>query len=795
MWTRPVARKARAGLAIALTLALPLPNSTLAQPVPARPALAPAAAEELIVTVRANGVERGEFTVLRQPDGDYWVVAQDLGRLSVAPTEAARRQVRGDTYYSLRALGAVTLAFDETTLVLAVDFPAERIAGTQIDLATRLPPLTEIRPQNSLILSYRLSARRSAGQPLQTTLNNDLAVRVGGLLLRQEMQLRTGTPDRRFVRGVTQAVWDDTKRGVRVVAGDVISSAGRFGTTITGGGLLYSRLFELTPQLIKVPTATLHAATQLPAQVEVTVDGSTVMHTRVGPGPITLSNLQSYGGTRDVRVIVTDIAGRREVFEQPFLFTDQVLAKGLHDYSYFVGRRSELGNDGWRYDKPAWQAVHAYGASDAVTVAAGGEGNADFASGGVGGTLRSDTLGLIATDVLASWDRTKRQVARGWAARYAYVVPGGSLLLGRRRFDPGFRTFTTALDRPFLREETRAGVAWRALGISWAADLLRTEDALETRRVRQLRASANLGRRAALNGQYQSMVVNGRPEWSAHVFLRLELDGQHWASSTARAAAGVRGLDVEVGRQIPSGEGYGYRAGVISNFSDDSRSALGYLSGTWNLRPVSLEFFGSSQLRGGANPYAEASVSGALVAVSGYVAPTRRVADSFVVAKLGVAQPGVDILLNNQVQGQTDAQGMLFIPEVNSYGRQDLALNDKQLGIQYSVQEKRRAITLPYRSGMVVDFGGRKVRAVTGMVWLLREGKRTPLASATLTLAGPGGTLALETGPAGDFYLEDAAPGRYTGRLETGGKVYSCRVTVPEFPEPVYEVKEGVVCE
>ena len=41
--------------------------------------------DELIATVRGNGLERGEFTLLQRTGGDYWVRDVDLPRLQVAP--------------------------------------------------------------------------------------------------------------------------------------------------------------------------------------------------------------------------------------------------------------------------------------------------------------------------------------------------------------------------------------------------------------------------------------------------------------------------------------------------------------------------------------------------------------------------------------------------------------------------------------------------------------------------------------------------------------------------------------
>jgi outer membrane usher protein len=787
MWTRRVARKRRAGLAVALALAL---HGALAQSPPSPPA-----AEALIVTVRANGVARGEFTLLRQPDGDYWVPAGDLQRLALAPAEAARRMAGNEPHFSLRALGAANFALNEADLSLAVDFPASRMEGTRLDLTSRPPPLPEMRPQNSLILSYRLSARQdSGGDRPQIELATDLNARVAGILLRNESQFRSGVTEGRRVRGVTQAIYDDLPRGTRWVAGDVLTTAGRFGSTTTGGGLMVRRYFDLTPDLVRQPMANLRAVAQLPSDVEVSVDGTTVLRTRVGPGPIAIDNLESYGGARNVRVTVTDIAGRREVFEQPFLFTDQVLAPGLHDFSYFAGKRSEATPDGFDYAEPAWQGVHSYGLTDSLTLAAGGEGTRHFTSGGVGATLRSDRLGLVAADLLASSDRQHGLQARGWALRYAYVVPNASLLFERRRFGEGYRNLVTTPLRPHPLDETRIGAAVRIGRVNVAADLQRIEDALEVRRVRQARVSTQVAPRVMLSGLLQSIQVNQKSDWSAFVFLRFDLDAQRWVSAVARTGSGGRGLDLETGRQIGNVEGFGYRAGLIATQAEGATSSIGYFNGTWNLKPVSLQLFGSSPI-GGGTAFGEATVSGAVVAMPGFFGLTRRINDGFVIADLGVPQPGVDILLNNQVQGQTDGKGRVFIPEVGSYIRQEVSLNDRQLGMEYGVEAKRRTIAVPYRSGLAVNFGARRVRALAGMVWLQAEGRKGAAGAGALVLQQGANTLRTETSAGGDFYLDDAPPGTYTGRFEAAGKTYSCRVTVPDFPEPVHELKEGVLCD
>jgi outer membrane usher protein FimD/PapC len=754
--------------------------------------------EQLIATVQVNAVPRGEVLLLRRPDGDWWVGEADLKKLNLTPDPRARRASAGEGFYSFRALGAATLRFDEPTLTLAVDFPAQALGETRIDLSARPPAVPPETRQTSLIMSYRLSMQPATqGQAGRTSLATDTNVRIGPLLLRQEMRIDTGSmQQRRTLRGPTQAIWDDSQRGTRLIAGDAVSSAGAFGSTITGAGVLYQRLFDLTPDLIKQPTAMLRTSTNLPADVEVSVDGTTLYRGRVPPGPIAMDNLLLYGGMRTVRVTITDTAGRREVIEQPFLFTDAVLARGLHEFSYFAGKRSSIGTDGQiRYEEPAWQGFHRYGATDYLTLAAGGEGNRDFTNAGVGAALRSDGMGLVAGEALASQDHERGTRSLGWAARYTYQLPEASLALARRRFAPGFRTFGTSTLMPFLRSETQFGAATRLFNGTLSLELLRSEDPLERRRSNALRYSSGLAHGVSLMAELQQVRTATRREWGVNVYLRFELGNDRWVGATARQGSGLRELSLDAGQQLAQGEGVGWRVGTTQYEQLGVRSDQAHGSVQWNLRPVTLEAYTSAPLRGGGTSYTELAASGAIVAVDGFMGLTRQVNEGFVLARLGVPQDGVEVFLNNQSQGRTDAKGQLFIPGVGPYGRQDVSLNDKELSMQYSLAEKRRTFALPYRGGMVVDFGGRRLHAVAGLAWLGTGATRTPVASRAFTLRGTAGEVTVETTRSGDFYLENAPPGRYTGRLDHAGRAYACRMDVPDSADAVHELKEGIVCE
>jgi outer membrane usher protein len=772
------------------------PHGTAAVTAPGARA-ATATDSDVIVTVRTNGVERGEFILVRKADGDFWIPAQDFPRLKLQPNDSAMRQNLGQAYFSFRALGASNVAFDESLLTLDAVFPTTGLETTHIDLANLPAPLVVGPPSNSWILNYRAAASQSSDDSIKLRLSTELNMRFGNLLLRQEVKYDSRFVDSKLVRGNTQLIWDDRRAGTRLVVGDVIVPGGPIGSTFPGAGLSFSRLFAITPDVIRQPGAALQASTLTPADIEVSVDGSPLYRAHVGPGPISVDNLFYTGGARTVRLIVTDATGRRQVIEQPFLFTDSVLAKGLHEYSYFVGRRSELDSgEQWRYREGAWQGFHRYGANDSLTLEAGGEGTREFASGGGGATLRSNLFGLLSLDLLGSLDRVSSRRAKGWAARYTYLAPNLSLFLGRRYFGDGFLTLASTAGGAPPRSENRIGATTRLFDFATlSADLVRGRDAEGATRSYAVRLSSNLDRRTSINAEYQALRSGGVSEWAVNLFLRYELDQQGWISTSVRTAANSHGVDVEAGKQLVQGEGVGYRVGVTSNSQAGQASSAAFGSANWNLKPMTLAFNGTSQLQGGRSHYVEGSVSGSVVGLDGYVGLTREVGDGFALARLGVAQPGVDIFLNNQSQGKTNKQGNLLIPQVGAYGRQDVSLDDKQLPMQYTLASKRVTIAPPYKSGTVVDFGGHKVNAVTGFAWQVQGAQRTPIASRSWELIGSGGRLKVETAASGDFYLEDAAPGNYAGRLEIEGQAYSCQMTVPVFAEAVFELKEGIICE
>jgi len=147
------------------------------------------------------------------------------------------------------------------------------------------------------------------------------------------------------------------------------------------------------------------------------------------------------------------------------------------------------------------------------------------------------------------------------------------------------------------------------------------------------------------------------------------------------------------------------------------------------------------------------------------------------------------VYANNIEVGRTDAGGELFIPRLASYFDNPIAIEDKDLPVDVIVPQTRYIVSPPLRSGVLIDFKARRVRAVAGRLVTRRDGERVPFADATGEIAVPGAKPApVYAARDGGFYVEGLAAGTYRG--EVSGRLGRCEFTlrVPRSEQPVTDL-------
>jgi outer membrane usher protein FimD/PapC len=168
------------------------------------------------------------------------------------------------------------------------------------------------------------------------------------------------------------------------------------------------------------------------------------------------------------------------------------------------------------------------------------------------------------------------------------------------------------------------------------------------------------------------------------------------------------------------------------------------------------------------------------------------VTDSFAIVKVGEV-PGVRVYANNQRIGTTDASGTVFVPRLASYFENPLAIEDRDLPLNYIVPKARFVISPALRSGVLVDFRARAVNAIAGRLAVRREGAARPFGDARGALIVEGERREVLTARDGSFYLEQVPPGSYAGEASRERVLCRFRLEVKPSDEVVTDLGE-VAC-
>lgn len=745
--------------------------------------------EAMIVDVSVNRQKRGEFTVYRN-GGEFYVKAAELGALGLVARAGARHTVRidGEDFVALRAFAPQRLALDESRLALEIDLPPPALQKSTYDLSLNRPYPPGAPQGPGAFLNYRLSASDGTGaEPRKLGFANELALRVGGVLGRNEAAVIDTEGSTRHIRYATQLVYDRPSDQLRVVAGDHTAASGELGSTLSLGGLSLSKFYGMTPRFIRQPLAGYAGAASTPTQVEVRMGGIPVFREQVPAGPFELKNLQQFAGARDVEIVMRDALGREQTIAFPYYFSDHALRAGLHEYSYSLGAlREDLGVHSNHYGSGAATALHRYGLNDRVTVGVRGEAAPGLWNLGPTALYRSDRLGVFSASLSAS-EHDSRD-GHAWSLGQVYQRTPFGLYWNTRRTSEDYAVVQDLVAPAGVNAENAIGgsLAVPRFG-SLHLDRTVTRRASQDSAATRLGYTYDLGRRGALFVTL-ARVQEARRDTQAFIGLLLNVDRTKSAHLSARhsRASGDTMMGAQFSQAVPAGEGLGYRFGYDGIANAEASDFHGFAQ--YNARAASLTLEGAAARTSvnGAGDSAsryEVALAGAAAWAGGRFGLTRQIEDSFVAVQLAAPLEGVRVYSNNQEVGRTDREGRLIVPNVGSFNETQIAIDEADVPLDHAIGALRRVVVPAYRSGSLLTFDVRRVRAVEGRLFL----KRRPAEHALVRVGGQ----EVMTGRDGRYYIEDLPPGRHEANLG------DCRffIDVPQSDEPVAALADVMACE
>ncbi len=792
-----------------------------AQTLPARSGPAEPSAQRAFLDVRINGVADGQSLVLVRSD-DLLMLVADLKTFGVHDAGGTIEQTPAGAYVSLKSLAPVVLyTYKEAELRvdLIVDPKYLEHAIVNVDEGG---PITRITPaKRSAFFNYSVQAA-----PAGLATSGEANVAVNGAVFSSLIQ---HAPDGALTAGQTSLTFDSPRMSRRIIVGETtLQGGGRFDGTARVAGFSISRDFDLDPNLIRTQDGAISGVVSTPSTAQIYVNGVLARTELLNPGTFTFANLPLTGGANATTVVLKDAFGHESTVAQTLYATPSLLRHGLLSYDVGIGRISA----GTTTAPPSLASLAyvkagltpAFSASATVEESRSTQGAAaEFvtASSRFGEVAMSGALSRgiaqpssLAGVQLVSLDQNLATTPPLTAAVAAplpastpvtalpppapsALAPAGTTLRG------------DAIAGSYTYQTPRASIGFSlAYQSPYYGTLSQPVLSDRTTYDRRISASLPLGKRTlVLTDSYEIY----RDEPSIHEMLASsQLPTGHLG---ALSVAGGRG--VLAGHAVPiirlsynalvrgstnvTVSSDSSEAGDVAGFSishqEAARSGLSYTLGETQTNGILDRNFEATLLTpvAGFDLFADQStgttsgtftVNGAIAAVGHTVALTQPITSAFALIDLdGVS--GVRTNVNNQLDGRTDRNGMLFATNLFAYQNNAISVVGTDAPSDVLIDVDRKVIAPSYKGGVLVSFAAKRVRSYVGkLVVRSPRGEAVP-AYGRITLGDPTAGFTSDIGTDGGFYFEGAQPGTYPAQIAYKGGTCRFTITLPKSAKAV----------
>lgn len=740
-----------------------------------------------------NGEEKGEFIVHLTEDGDFLVRTEDLKKMGFSELKGRKSLIEGEEFLSLKSMEGLRLEWNEKKLIIEMVADPQILAKKVFEL--RYPRQLKVNyPKDTAgFLNYNVTyyAKDSFTYD-KTVVTNQLGFRTGDFLfLTDSSYSQQKGEGAHLVRLMSNITYDRREDLIRGVGGDFFASSGELGSTLNMGGLSFSKNYLINPYFIKYPEISFSGITSLPSEVEVYRDGVLIRKERVSPGGFELQDIPTYVGAGLVEVVLKDPFGREQRIKLPYYFSDTLLKKGLHEYSYHLGfLREDFGVVSNRYKDFAFLGFHRYGINDSLTAGVRAEVSGEVMNFGLTSTyLLPKQLGIVSGSFAWS-DSEGRRNGLGGSMSYLYQGRNLSFNLLMRGFTRDYTNILLAKTLERVKYETSAGVGYSSLllgSLSLGFSAVKKYSGPDTK-IFLASYSRKITDRSNITAAFKRDMESNISEFT--IGVNYYFKHGITASSSYQRADGTSKERIQVLKNLPLGEGFGGRAS-FERYHGDSDTYNNYnLLLQYNAKygQVAGEIIGVNH----AETYS-LSAGGGLSFVRDSFNVSRPIQDSFALVKVGDLK-GVRVSLNSQEIGRTGTSGKVMIPNLSSYYDNQISINDKDIPIEYTLTDVMKYVSPPLRSGSYIEFGATKMQAFIGTLKVKVNGEIRPVEYIEFRLIVDGKELISSTGKGGEFYLENINPGKYKGEFKYLDKTFTFDIILPKSDELLVEVGE-VICE
>ncbi len=755
--------------AAAMVAASPAAPDAQAGPVVAQPS-------ELYLDVSIDGQPTGLLVSVLQEGASLRMTVESLRELGLDP---ARFGVADRTDFLLDEIDGMTWRYDSAAQTLALTL-ADRLRVARVLSARTVRASGAGQASRGMLLNYNVFAQSSGGSVAS---NLDLRYfdprgslsSTGAAILRGE--------ERGYTRYDTTWTHANQDRLTTVQLGDTVTPALSWSRALRLGGIEWRRNFELRPDLVTYPVASIAGSAVVPTSVDLFVNNVRQFSSSVPTGPFVVDQVAGLNGAGQATVITRDALGREVATTLPLYVDTRLLARGLTDFAVSLGAlRRDYGVASFRYGGPAAVGSVRHGWTDRLTL----EGHAEAGKGQVlvgGGVLARVPGAGVASGALA----VSAGRYRGWQATlgYQYVSPRFALDLQSIRASAGFGDLGTLEGTPVPRALDRASISTAFGGNSFSLNLIGLRTPLVAGGAPLIDPFGNpLGGLTAQAPTPTQVTRTVSLAWSRSVGLRGYFSLGAFQDLERRAERGITAtfsmaFDSRVAVNASAGRQRGEQVASLSmGRAPDFDGGLGWAVQTGKTGPqrydqAQLQYLGAhgraivSTQRVGDSRNTSLDVSGAIVAMDGAVLTARNVGRGFALVSSGV--PGLPVLQDNRPIGRTDRNGRLLVPDLQPYAASRIAIDPSSLPSDTRIPHTLLEIVPRQNAGVVARFAIERYAAAT--LTLVRADGTVPDVGTLARLDGS--ELTAMVGYDGVLFIEGL---RAQNRVRVGSGKAVCEV-------------------
>jgi outer membrane usher protein len=752
------------------SLFLPLPSKVKAD-------------EQIVLNVHLNTENKGDYFLILTPAHDVLMGREDFRALGFPGATGKEVVVSGETYISLSSVPGLTFSIDEKTASLTLLADPDLFRRKAVNMSYEKPYKVIYTRDTSAFLNY--GVQYSAREP-RFNVASELGVRMGDYLAASSFNYFRNDETNKLVRLLTSVRTDDRSTLRTVIVGDSPAVSGILGSAPIIGGITVTKNYSIDPSFIRYPSLSLSGTAITPSEIDVKVNGMTVGRETLQPGQFRLNNIPAVVGLGTADVVIKDAFGRETVISQPFYYSDQLLQKGLHEYSYSIGFiREDFGTKSFSYGKAAALAFHDYGFSSHLKAGIALEASTDSVTAGPTASFLVSKLGVVDAGVAVSNAAGKT----GWGGYMNYsfksdVLNAGAFIQSLSRNYSNL-SLTPSDDKTSLSFGASVGVTDRTYGslsVGYVHSSVYNQPDVNHYVISYTKGVTNNAVlfATASRSDYQT-TKNDQLFFGLNVYFGKGISGN--INYTFKDDNDIAGANLQ--KNLPAGPGYGFNIDVSNQESRTDIQGVVQYQNDYGIYGVGY------QKIGGREDYL-ASAAGGIGYIDGSVFLSRPIMDAF--AKINVdGLEGVRVYEFGNEIGKTDKKGNVIIPDFHSFIDNKIDIAYRDIPINYTIPTLTQYVSPPYRGGSLVRFDVTKIQAISGRIFVVDNGKKIPLESGNMWVRVGEKTIRGLVGIGGEFYIENVPRGKHPAQVTYKSRICNFELTIPESEDIWIDIGE-VTC-